>query len=310
MTQQSASRLDRTWLPSRTRRLSLPGVAQAWLRNRLVVLAYHDVSDVRLFARQMAYIRETMNPLSAEDVCRRQSDAEALPPRGILVTFDDGDRTVYELGLPILRQYEVPAVAFVVSDVIGTERPLWFHEARELVRRQARERDRSVGPTDATVRLLKRIPDAERRRRVAQLRTNVSEAVVQPQLTSSELRAMEAGGVVIGNHTHTHPCLDRCDDGTVTTELTRAHETLTELLGHRPLLFAYPNGNGDQRAERILRQLGYRAAFLFDHRIGVFPAANPFRISRVRVNSTTSMVRFRSIVSGLHPFAHHGLGRR
>jgi peptidoglycan/xylan/chitin deacetylase (PgdA/CDA1 family) len=288
---------------------SLARMTGPWFRRRLVVLADHGVDDVGLFRRQTDYLRERMNPVAIDEVIAVQQGAGELPPRAVLVTFDDGDRTTYDHALPILRERGVPAVVFVVGGLIGTADPPWFHEARELVRRGAAASGITAGSPDEVVRVLKQVSNEERIRVMEQLRASIGERVTQAQLRPEELREMEMGGIAVGNHTHTHPCLDRCGDAGVAEELTRAHEALTEWLGHPPRAFAYPNGNGDPRAERVLEELGYGAAFLFDHRIGAFPAANRFRISRVRVNSTTSMTRFRNIVSGLHPFIHHALGR-
>jgi peptidoglycan/xylan/chitin deacetylase (PgdA/CDA1 family) len=289
--------------------VSVPGVARIWLRNRLVVLAYHGVQAVDRFRWQMEYLRATMEPVSLDRALQAQTGVRALPPRSVLVTFDDGDRSVYERGLPILKSMGIPAVCFVIAGLIGTRQPFWFQEVRELVRGGAHIDGLDGASPDAAVRHLKQVPDSERRLLLARLRVGASGRVFQQQLTVEELREMESAGIVIGNHTDTHPCLDRCSDLTVADELTRAHEALTEWLGHAPRAFAYPNGNGDPRAETVLARLGYGAAFLFDHRIGRFPAANGYRVSRVRVNSTTSKARFRNIVSGVHPLVHRMLGR-
>jgi hypothetical protein len=39
------------------------------------------------------------------------------------------------------------------------------------------------------------------------------------------------------------------------------------------------------------------------------PAANPLRLSRLRVNSDTSLDRFDTVITGLHPALHHARGR-
>lgn len=278
--------------------------------QRLIVLAYHDVGDADSFGRHMALVRRAMHPVGVDELLDAQAAVRPLPRRAVLVTFDDGDRSVYERALPVLREHGIPAVVFVIAGLIDSDRPTWFYEARELVRRGLTIRGLGSGSADDMVRHLKRLPDDERRRRIDELRSGAPGPIRQSQLTTEELREMAHSGVEIGNHTYTHPCLDRCTDAVVDVEMSRAHEALTSCLGRAPRVFAYPNGNHDPRAEAVLQRIGYGAAFLFDHRIGRLPAANPFRISRVRVNSTTSMLRFRSIVMGAHPFIHHALGRR
>lgn len=277
--------------------------------KRIVVLAYHDVTDAESFGSQVAYLARAMRPVSAQEFMSAQRGDRVLPARAVLVTFDDGDRSVYDTALPILRDHGVPAVLFPIAALVGGDHAPWFREVRGVVRQGVRSSRLDFRTPDEAVRMLKQVPDAERRAIVDELRSRAPRRVVQPQLTTEELREMEAAGFEIGNHTNTHPCLDRCTSVQVAEEVRQAHKALSRWLGRSPRLFAYPNGNADDRAEHALSELGYEAAFLFDHRICRLPASNPMRISRVRVNSTTTMARFRAIVTGVHPLVHHFLGR-
>jgi peptidoglycan/xylan/chitin deacetylase (PgdA/CDA1 family) len=125
-----------------------------------------------------------------------------------------------------------------------------------------------------------------------------------PQLHRHELRALESDGVAVGNHSHTHPCLPRCPDARIGAEVADAHSVLTDALGHAPIAFAYPNGDCDARTRQAVEDCGYGVAFLFDHRLSPAVPADPLRVSRLRVDSTTSLDRFRTILSGLHPAVH------
>lgn len=278
--------------------------------RRLVVLAYHDVRDAECFERQVDYLTRALHPVSLDEVLEALQGGSQLPPGAVLVTFDDGDRTVYEKALPILSARGVPGVVFVIAGLLDTEQPVWWLEVEELTRQGATARMLSPLAPAARVGALKRMPDEQRLAVIEELRESVPGATIRaPQLRRSELRELESRGLRVGNHTLTHPCLDRCTPQQVNCELVRAHEILAEALDSPPRAFAYPNGNWDARAAATLASLGYDAAFLFDHRIGRFPPVDAFRISRVRVNSTTPLDRFRIIVSGLHPFLHHSLGR-
>lgn len=46
-------------------------------------------------------------------------DPDAIPERAVLLTFDDGCRSMYEVALPLLRRFDFPAVLFVPSDYVG-----------------------------------------------------------------------------------------------------------------------------------------------------------------------------------------------
>jgi peptidoglycan/xylan/chitin deacetylase (PgdA/CDA1 family) len=73
-----------------------------------------------IFARHLATVREAgWVPIDHGALLAGLADPATLPPRGVLVTFDDGLRSVREVALPWLRRFECPAVAFVPTDFIG-----------------------------------------------------------------------------------------------------------------------------------------------------------------------------------------------
>lgn len=275
----------------------------------LAVLAYHDIERPDNFARHLDLLKQVMTPVGLDDVLAAWA-GEPMAPRSVLVTFDDGHPSVLDHAAPLLAERGIPAVAFVVADLVGSEEPFWWAEVEHLIRRGGQaESLQSVAPDEA-VRHLKGLPDRDRRAVVHELRESVGgERLRQKNLELTDLRLLESAGVEIGNHTSTHPCLDMCDDSTVTAEIVDSHKRLTGLLAHEPRAFAYPNGNWDQRAETMLGSLRYSAAFGFDHRHA--RAGGPsLRISRLRVNSSTSMDRFATILSGLHPAIHRARGGR
>ncbi|MFF7592607.1 polysaccharide deacetylase family protein [Kitasatospora purpeofusca] len=270
--------------------------------QRLAVLAYHGVTDPRSFGAQLDRLRRLATPVSLAAVQEAVAERRPLPARSVLVTFDDADRSVLTHALPALLERGIPAAAFVISELIGTERPFWWHEADFLARHGGRARSLDCGHPSQLLPRLKAMPDPDRRRSLQELRVSADRRPPgQEQLTPADLLALRAGGVAIGNHTQGHPCLGRCDDVTVRAEITGAHEALTRWLGEPPIAFAYPDGGHDVRAESVLQELGYRLGFLSDHRLGPRLPSHPLQISRLQVDSTTSTRRFDTILSGLEP---------
>ncbi|MFJ6385322.1 polysaccharide deacetylase family protein [Kitasatospora sp. NPDC092039] len=275
---------------------------RALAAQRLAVLAYHGVTDHRSFGAQLDRLQRLATPVSLDAVLQAVAERRPLPPRSVLVTFDDADRSVLTHALPALDARGIPATAFVISELIGTERPFWWHEADFLARHGGRARSLDCGHPSQLLRRLKAMPDPDRRRSLHELRVSADRRPPrQEQLTPADLLALRDGGVAIGNHTQGHPCLGRCDDDTVRTEITGAHEALTRWLGEPPIAFAYPDGGHDVRAETVLQELGYRLGFLSDHRLGPRLPSHPLQISRLQVDSTTSTRRFDTILSGLEP---------
>ncbi|MFJ4681359.1 polysaccharide deacetylase family protein [Kitasatospora sp. NPDC088783] len=278
--------------------------------QRLAVLAYHGITDPASFGAQLDRLRRLATPVSVPDVERALAEGRPLPPRSVLVTFDDPDRTVLRHALPELVARRIPAAAFVIAELVGTEKPFWWHEAAFLARYGGRARLLPRGADPARVlALLKAMPDPDRRRSLAELRVSAHRRPpAQEQLRPEDLRVLREADVAVGNHTLGHPSLRRCDEATVHAEIAGAHRVLTRWLGEAPTAFAYPDGGFDERADAMLRQLGYRLGFLSDHRLGPRLPAHPLRISRLQVDSTTSTRRFDTILSGLEPAVQRLLG--
>jgi len=293
--------------------LLLRSPLHSWFRWRsardLAVLAYHDVRDGDRFEEQVRYLTRSARPVTLQEVHRAVEGGTGLPRRSVLVTFDDGDRSVLDTGLPILRRYEVPGVVFVIGGLLDSSSPFWWDEVAHLLSSGARVRELDgLSPADA-IRKLKLVSDTDRRRLIAMLRAGSTIPTTRPQLLSRELGMLRSAGIEIGNHTLDHPCLDRCEAEVVRAEILRCHEILRSACGDAPTAFAYPNGNHHPAAEAVLAELGYSTAFLFDHRLQRLPIRDPLRISRLRVNSHASTERLRIILSGLHPAVHRLRGR-
>ena len=254
--------------------------------GRLAVLAYHGVTDPNSFGAQLDRLHRLATPVSLQAVEQAISEGRPLPPRSVLITFDDADRTVLTHALPALAARRIPAAAFVIAELIGTDLPFWWHEAQFLAAHggQARSLRTHSSPEQLLARL-KALPDPDRRRSLHELRVSARcQAPRREQLRPEDLRTLRTAKIAIGNHTLGHPCLSRCDDSTVRTEITAAHLALTQWLGEPPAAFAYPDGGYDSRADATLRQLGYRLGFLSDHRLGPRLPAHPLRISRLQVD--------------------------
>lgn len=92
------------------------------------VLTYHRFGQVFRdpfcvapddFAVQMAWVAERNLAISLADVEAFVSGGKPLKHGSVLITIDDGCRSVATLALPILKRYNIPAVVFASSGNIG-----------------------------------------------------------------------------------------------------------------------------------------------------------------------------------------------
>jgi peptidoglycan/xylan/chitin deacetylase (PgdA/CDA1 family) len=94
---------------------------------------------------------------------------------------------------------------------------------------------------------------------------------VRVAMTRDELRELSLlRHASIGNHTHTHPILPSCTRPEIELELAKAHQRLLDVVGKKPTVFAYPNGDYDGREREVLIELGYSMAFTTEPR-GILP---------------------------------------
>jgi peptidoglycan/xylan/chitin deacetylase (PgdA/CDA1 family) len=105
----------------------------------LRVLMYHKVNDlpenplsvpVSVFDDQMTQLRELgYTVVGLDAVLDHYAGAAPLPPRSVLITFDDGYRDNLEHALDVLGRHGYPAVLFVPIGYLDSEAPL-PHEER------------------------------------------------------------------------------------------------------------------------------------------------------------------------------------
>src|SRR5258708_33403993 len=63
-----------------------------------------------------------------DDVKAWLEGVRRLPPRSLLITFDDGFADNRDYALPLLRKHGAPATVFIPSDVIGRNERLWTED--------------------------------------------------------------------------------------------------------------------------------------------------------------------------------------
>lgn len=111
-------------------------------QTRVAVLCYHDFSNTRPvsemclrtaeFCQQMQYIKDAgLTVITMQDFREWLLGDRRLPERCVLITIDDGWRSVYTEAFPVLKAYGYPFTLYLYTDFIG-EKGLAM--TREMVR--------------------------------------------------------------------------------------------------------------------------------------------------------------------------------
>jgi peptidoglycan/xylan/chitin deacetylase (PgdA/CDA1 family) len=126
--------------------------------RRVAALSYHKVGPPgpggwetwfyipeATFAAQLGVLRDGgWQPLDLATFVQGLADPERLPEQTALITFDDGQRSVLEVALPVLERFGYPAVLFMPTGFVGRtntfdsepDEPLCdWDDLRELLRR-------------------------------------------------------------------------------------------------------------------------------------------------------------------------------
>src|SRR5262249_40344098 len=128
------------WYRRRLTRDAFPGV---------LVLCYHGLRssgwrsdepsfpdlhmDEAAFDEHCRVLATACHPIGLDDWRDARAGKRPLPSRPVLVTFDDGYRSVFELARPILQRHGIPAVVFVCTDPVRDQQLFWFDaEARHV----------------------------------------------------------------------------------------------------------------------------------------------------------------------------------
>jgi peptidoglycan/xylan/chitin deacetylase (PgdA/CDA1 family) len=232
------------------------------------VLCYHGVRDSGLakrtiplqelhirtstFMSHCRLIRDTCHPISLDDLRAAREGRSTLPERPVLITFDDGYRSVYRYAAPILAALSLPAAVFVCSGPLADRRLLWFDEVA------ARE-------TDVAVERWKSVDYYSWRTSCAQT-SPVPDDDPRALMTIDELHALgQMTNIEIGGHTVWHPILARASRDCQRDEIAHNLLALAEWTDRPVRGFAYPNGRPgqDYNADTmdLLRECGVDAAF-------------------------------------------------
>jgi len=243
-------------------------------KDRLLVLVYHRICETegfmwdddlvsaspQQFERQVRYIAERFTPITFEELGRILDGRSPMPPRPVIVTFDDGYMDNYLQAFPILKRYGVPATFFIPAGFIGTRKVTWW-DLKAFKRKNARQ------PREG------------------------------PEFMGwGEIEEMAEWGMEFGSHTVSHISLAKASDVRIKDELSASKSEMEHRLGREITAFAYPYGEWDERAVKLVREAGFRFAVTLEHGLNRLERCrvNPFALKRIAVERRDSFDSFRA----------------
>ena len=151
--------------------------------------------DIAVFEEMCALLAEHYSVISLDEAVVRLREGEALPPRTVVLTFDDGYGSNYELAFPVLKKYGLPATIFVATEFVDERVALWPDRIEYAVGHS--EAGELRYPLDGGERVFE-IETVEKRRRVAEDLTGALKMVPQEYLKEHVGKIEEALGCSLG----------------------------------------------------------------------------------------------------------------
>jgi len=310
--------------------------------SQLLILCYHGISmadehewapglymSPALFAARLAQLaRGGYNVLPLGDAVSRLR-AGTLPPRSVVITFDDGNVDFHRRAWPLLKEHGVPATVYLTTYYCEDNRPvfplilsylLWkrrgrraeiaLSASRRLVLEARSDEGRRLTEAALTAHaqdegMTARERDDLAARVAAALGIDYADIRARRLLhlmNPLEVRAVAAEGADVQLHTHRHR--SPLDEARYRGELAANRQRIEALTAKPANHFCYPSGTHRPQFERWLAAEGVRSATTCEPGIAT-RASNPFRLPRLLDHSTLTGVEFDAWLCGLGAMLPH-----
>lgn len=83
---------------------------------------YASTTTPEIFRKQIQFLKSTgYNPISIHDAFNGLYRKIILPPKPVVITFDDGFKDFLSEAFPVLHKYKFPAVMFIITKYINND---------------------------------------------------------------------------------------------------------------------------------------------------------------------------------------------
>lgn len=304
-------------------------------RKRLLILCYHGLSlddehqwlpKLYITPQQFRGRLQTLKDMKASVLTLQEGlsrlHSGSLPPRSVVLTFDDGFYDFYKHALPLLQEFSYPATLYLTTYYCGKPLPvitvaldylLWKSGLGEVDLsnwgstgarpiRTYRERQKVVREVLAWMDL-KQLSTNQKNQVASEMAKGLGvdyDALLERRMlqivTPEEAIKASHSGIDLQLHTHRHRTPR--DKDLFRREILENSHAITELAGQRPVHFCYPSGHYTPEFVPWLRELGIESATTCDRGLAHHGSPN-LRLPRVLDDSTVELLRFESLVAGM-----------
>ena len=268
------------------------------------------------FRKRMEYLKRERYPILPLRDALDALAAGRLPPRATVITMDDGWRGVYTVGLPIIRELEIPVTVYVTTYYVENRMPVYTVTVSYLFWRAAPQLvylPRGIGNFDLECEAAKAeeaaqnfgatLPPGDRLEFLKELAAalGVSFDEIERQhlfevMDEQQLRGLAAAGVDIQLHSHRHqwPLYDK---EMVESEIAENRRFLERAVAYPLEHFCYPSGVYGLHQAEWLAELGIKSATTIEPGLN-YGYTSPFALHRLVDGGAVSEIEFAAEMSG------------
>lgn len=283
---------------------------------------YPDIKGllIKKFVGQLNHILRNYTVIKLEDYIEFLRGNKDIPINSCILTFDDGFKDHFANVFPILKEKNIPASFFIITQPLTESTVPAVHKTHFLLAKIGSrvfaekfnqilktkfpelikgyfvdgkvKKERKYRWDDALTSNLKysiaTMPNKPKVEIVNEIFSNFfedeKEFCRELYMNWEEMKEMIEGGMSFGSHTHTHPMLAKLTKEGQIEEIKLSKEILEKNLKIKIEQFSYPYGNFNKTTINILRDNGYICSVTTDFGTNEGCNVYPFTIKRLDTN--------------------------
>jgi peptidoglycan/xylan/chitin deacetylase (PgdA/CDA1 family) len=237
--------------------------------------------DSREFEEKIKYLARHYKFISLKE-CIKYLTKDRRPANCVVLTFDDGYKSIYTKVFPILRRYNIPATVFITAGFIGDNKMIW-HDKLTLLIAKTQVKEFSIPELSGRVYKVRMLHERKQsyediNKLLKKIENNKKEDILDKMfdylqlgradlannnlmLSWHEIDEMHKSGLIsFGSHTMSHPILTMVSLEQAKYEIQQSAKIIEENLREPVRFFSYPNGDYNDFNEDIkdlVKKSGY-----------------------------------------------------
>lgn len=261
---------------------------------------------VKEFEKIIKYLSENFSIVTLAELFEMHRLNKFPAKKTVALTFDDGYKNNFDVALPVLKKYNVPATFYIITRGLKERQFVVWPDKIDLLKKQKNSivvlTEKFEAPDYYNVELKSELLNyvktlGDKAIEITDSLDGVNEVVEETVKNASELielvSAEELAGfkneslLEFGSHTHSHYNLEYLDTALIRQELQHSKDILENIVGKKVISVAYPDGSYTSQINEIALEVGYKNLCVVDYKYQE-NNTNPNLLSRFTISNSTT----------------------